>query len=133
MANNEFPNRKPIAGAYCDGCGENTHVLGEYYMVTWTVWSLVTRPENEDGMLCIGCCETLLGRELEPSDFADCPLNRGNMSPWDGSSRLRQRLGNNPALWSPGSTVNPECGRVPAPGTSLFSRVKRAYYRLAYA
>jgi hypothetical protein len=31
-------------------------------------------PEHE-GMLCIGCLETRLGRKLTAADFTDCRLN----------------------------------------------------------
>jgi hypothetical protein len=40
-------------------------------------------------LLCIGCLERRLGRELEPVDFTDAPLNYGSRK----SERLRQRLG----------------------------------------
>jgi hypothetical protein len=44
--------------------------------------------ETEAGMLCIGCLERRLGRQLTPDDFMAAPINDDPMA-----SRLRDRLG----------------------------------------
>ena len=73
----------------CLDCSENTARLDEYYMVHRAVWSQAV-PTGR-GMLCIGCLESRLGRELTPTDFTDAPLNQiqNNLR----SPRLIARLG----------------------------------------
>lgn len=44
-----------------------------------------------DPLLCIGCLENKMGRQLDRSDFTDCPLNEVDMG-WDKSARLVDRL-----------------------------------------
>ena len=75
----------------CIDCGGCTLDMGEYYMVHFEMW-LDLVGDLDAGMLCIGCFETRLGRELTPADFLDCPLNQSD-DPGDKSPRLRQRLG----------------------------------------
>lgn len=72
----------------CLDCGVDTNELGEYYMLRDTVWEQAL--PAVDGMLCIGCVEKRLGRELNGHDFIDAPINDDhvNMSP-----RLLNRLG----------------------------------------
>ena len=75
----------------CVECKVNTlrapKGIGEYYMVKHFVWALTN---GGKGMLCIGCVEKQIGRELTPNDFLDCPLNKD----MDGrSERLLQRRG----------------------------------------
>jgi hypothetical protein len=77
----------------CSYCGENTILLDEYYMVRDDLWD---RYGACDGMLCIGCLETRLGRKLTPADFNDIPLNFKDDR--DRSDRLRDRLGLPPVL-----------------------------------
>ena len=72
----------------CAGCSIDTMEIGEYYMVRDDVWR-EAMPTGR-GYLCIGCLEALLGRDLRPADFTDCPLNHDNHN--DGSFRLRRRL-----------------------------------------
>src|ERR1700732_1403224 len=43
------------------------------------------------GMLCIGCLEARVRRQLRPDDFCDCPLN--NSFDANKSQRLLARLG----------------------------------------
>ncbi|MBC9705269.1 MAG: hypothetical protein H9W81_09915 [Enterococcus sp.] len=69
-------------------CGENTSVLNEYYMVQFNLWERYV-PEHH-GMLCIGCLETRMGRELTSADFIDALINRIDFRPH--SERLLSRL-----------------------------------------
>lgn len=57
----------------CLGCGVDTLWLKEYYMIHKKLWLTVN--SDDDGMLCIGCVESRLGRELNASDFTDAPVN----------------------------------------------------------
>ena len=81
----------------CLGCGINTHLIQEYYMVKDAIWKIVNPKDR--GMLCIGCAEHELGRALTPSDFTDCALNKSikNETPrilsFNKSPRLLNRLG----------------------------------------
>jgi len=52
----------------CIDCGKNTHG-GEYYMVHDSVWA-ASGIAPHGGMLCLGCLETRIGRELRPDDFS---------------------------------------------------------------
>lgn len=70
---------------HCAVCGENTNTLNEYYMVNHELWDRYGVPA---GMLCIGCLEARLGRELDRCDFTDAPINEI----FDQSERLRARL-----------------------------------------
>lgn len=86
----------------CLECGKDTSNrpkgLGEYYMVQDAIWAVVAQ-DNPRGMLCIGCLEGRLGRELNAQDFTDCPLNEDNRSSdWRGSARLKERLDRKPLL-----------------------------------
>ena len=72
---------------YCLDCNIHTGESDEYYMVIDEVWLLANPADH--GMLCIGCLENRLQRELVPSDFTDYPVN----SDFNKSDRLRKRLG----------------------------------------
>lgn len=74
----------------CIDCHENTHEIGEYYMVTDSVW---TKAGMTDGMLCIGCLEDRIGRRLTKKDFPDYPINTEEMDWNTRSKRLKNRLG----------------------------------------
>jgi hypothetical protein len=79
----------------CFDCGHNTwRSPQEYYAVTDAVWSMACAVEpklpDELGMLCVGCLEQRLGRELTRADFKDCGLTR-NPRP-RSSTRLLDRL-----------------------------------------
>jgi hypothetical protein len=76
----------------CLGCGQNTSDMDEYYMVYDDVW-LKAHPKR-DGMLCVGCLENRLGRELNGTDFTRAPINCGIF--FGQSERLRERLDRNP-------------------------------------
>jgi hypothetical protein len=70
----------------CAGCGENTEL--EYYMVHDQMW--VSYGVGQ-AMLCIGCLEARLERQLNADDFTDCILNTVDMG-WEKSERLKDRL-----------------------------------------
>lgn len=74
----------------CLDCQQNTSVLNEYYMVNFSLW-IQCVPEDE-GMLCIGCLETRLGRQLVSTDFIEAPINDGTFMPH--SERLSSRICN---------------------------------------
>ncbi|QFG12256.1 Hypothetical Protein OBI_RACECAR_152 [Arthrobacter phage Racecar] len=72
----------------CMDCPVNTHYIHEYYMVQFDLWYSVV-PSGE-GMLCIGCLEDRLGRELTTEDFIEAPVNYGIFGM---SDRFRARAG----------------------------------------
>ncbi len=71
---------------FCGDCHTDVFEALEYnYMVTLPVWSAA----RGKGLLCIGCIEARLGRQLVASDFSNAPVN------WDSmphSQRLTDRL-----------------------------------------
>jgi len=75
----------------CIDCGSNTRGIDEYYMIQFDLWKEFVPENNSDTMLCLGCLEKRLGRELTPEDFLDCPLN--NDEDYDKSNRFLSRLG----------------------------------------
>lgn len=74
----------------CIDCGINTLDIKEYYMVHDDIWMDQARLDVDSGMLCIGCLESRIGRELTRLDFTDYPIN------WIaedlGSQRIQSRL-----------------------------------------
>lgn len=52
----------------CIGCGKNTSRAKEHYFVHGEVWFNEARA-SERGMLCIGCLEGRIGRQLTADDF----------------------------------------------------------------
>lgn len=84
----ELEPYKAYSCFYCLKCSVNTLDNDEYYMIKDEIW-LAVNPDD-DGMMCIGCVEEVLGRELAPEDFTDCPLNQGDEGK---SDRLLNRLG----------------------------------------
>lgn len=66
---------KKRSGLYdCAICQRNTLDMGHYYAVDHTLWHGL--PDDiRKRMLCIFCLEDLIGRELEPVDFLDAPIN----------------------------------------------------------
>lgn len=71
----------------CKDCGENTAAINEYYMVLRRLWNFYAPGVR---MLCVGCLEKRMGRELQPGDFHPCRVNEHNRV--HGSPRLRARL-----------------------------------------
>ena len=75
----------------CDDCGMLTAPEGapdEWYAVRDEVW--LAAVVNLRGILCIGCLETRLGRELSAPDFENAALNDLAFG-WH-SERLIERL-----------------------------------------
>lgn len=70
----------------CLDCKVDTSEIYEYYMVKDEIWPIGTY----DGMLCIGCLETRIGRELNVNDFPFVNVNCNWFSPH--SERLESRL-----------------------------------------
>jgi len=79
-----------MSSCYCRDCDIDTIQAGEYYSVLDEVWAEAGMRYN-GGMLCISCLEQRIGRSLQPTDFKDCPLNRGWLR--DKSQKLLDRLG----------------------------------------
>ncbi|HEY6416798.1 MAG TPA: hypothetical protein VIX41_11185 [Acidimicrobiales bacterium] len=76
----------------CMDCRVDTALIGELYMVDDDVWHHATG-SYDSGMLCIGCLEHRLGRQLEPGDFTAAPINWVPLHPGAVQSlRLRDRL-----------------------------------------
>jgi T5orf172 domain len=84
---------------YCLDCDADTLATGEYYKVFENIWyaAIKTKAPRRHtdhpvrGMLCIGCLEARIRRQLRPSDFCDCSLNDGFDA--NKSKRLLARLG----------------------------------------
>ena len=73
----------------CLGCAVDTGWLNEYYMVNHDIWTTVN--PGVEGMLCIGCLEGRLGRELNADDFIkNLPINE--IGYFQQSERLLDRL-----------------------------------------
>lgn len=70
----------------CARCSEDTQK--EYYMIHDHLWD---QYGAESGLLCVGCLEDKMGRELWSGDFTHCALNVLNMG-WEKSDRLLNRL-----------------------------------------
>lgn len=73
----------------CDDCGESTYT--EFYVVSNDLWD---RYAPGVWMICIGCLETRIGRQLVTADFTDANfkpemLNHGR---YPKSQRLIDRL-----------------------------------------
>lgn len=73
----------------CEDCSQNTSQMREHYFIHTTLW-LSVHP-NECGMLCVGCLESRLGRNLVPADFPSVHIN--NPKKYSMSDRLRSRIG----------------------------------------
>jgi hypothetical protein len=69
----------------CGGATTPNDGPWEYYMVHDSVWLAAGMKR---GMLCIGCLELRLDRQLVPQDFPYLRINE--LDPWD-STRLRAR------------------------------------------
>ena len=71
----------------CLGCKLNLLRAEEYYMVHDHIWEYVN--PKIDGMLCIGCVESRLGRRLCPHDFTDAPVNQLDHPGYKSSRSMR--------------------------------------------
>lgn len=72
----------------CLGCKKDTGKMGEHYFIKDEVWLQVHK--SKTGMLCIGCLEKRLGRQLNAGDFTDCYIN--HVAFGTKSQRLLNRL-----------------------------------------
>jgi hypothetical protein len=72
----------------CLDCGVNTSEIDEYYMLHDPIWHQAN--PNDDGMLCIGCVESRLGRPLRATDFTPTRVNDATVH--HRSSRMIDRL-----------------------------------------
>ena len=72
----------------CVDCKVDTGKIGEHYFIRTDLWLKAMRTIR--GMLCIGCLEKRLGRELRKSDFTDAFINSPEFEP--KSQRLMERL-----------------------------------------
>lgn len=74
----------------CDGCGRDTvSPPFEWYTVHDQIWA-ETGLGTHDAVLCVGCLEQRLGRQLQPEDFPDVPTNKPQVN---DSERLLDRKG----------------------------------------
>lgn len=83
MKNDAVPN--PV----CIDCNMDTDAIREQYMILDDLWRAANPAEI--GMLCIGCCERRLGRQLRRDDFT----RYGQKAFDEGmpvSDRLRDRI-----------------------------------------
>lgn len=83
--------KKGPRGFECLDCGTNTSTICEYYMVHSYLWHLAN-PDRPEGMLCIGCLENRIGRQLRSGDFIHAPINIEGAFGFVHSQRLRNRL-----------------------------------------
>ena len=73
----------------CSGCNQNIYKMQEYfYTLRDEIWEAC---EVGNLLLCIGCVEAKLGRQLTPLDFN--PFARFNTAKVPRSARLQDRLG----------------------------------------
>ena len=71
----------------CVDCGYDTKL--EHYFVTPHVWfTLADMPET--GMLCVGCLESRIGRQLTTQDFTSAHINNPKTNAM--TTRLRSRI-----------------------------------------
>lgn len=73
-------------------CGINTSWLNEFYMVNDELWESLTTEKQHDGMLCVGCIERRLGRELGREDFHSYWRSILVPPQYKLSARLRARM-----------------------------------------
>lgn len=59
--------------SHCNDCKVDTHDIQEYYSVYDAICHEATKDTKI--MLCIGCLENRLGRQLNKDDFTDYPIN----------------------------------------------------------
>ncbi len=78
-------NRKKFI---CLDCRIDTSKANELYMLQDETWKLTGL--GKVGMLCIGCIEDRIGRELTATDFNDSYLN--NFRTASKSARLVSRM-----------------------------------------
>ncbi len=87
-----YTENKAISPLPCNDCNIDTRFINEYYMVNDDVW--LKAVPGKKGILCIGCLEHRLGRELKPRDFSeklDLSVNKAGRQ----SIRLSLKMGLN--------------------------------------
>jgi hypothetical protein len=74
----------------CVDCGTDTDEIKEFFHVRDNVWAAATAEKEVPPykVLCVGCLERRLGRQLNSSDFTDARVNKFG----DHSDRLKDRL-----------------------------------------
>jgi len=75
-------------GSPCCGCGVNIHEAHEYYHVHNGVWAEAGACKRS--LLCIGCLEDRLGRELTRADFSDAGVNHDEYYRYPVGTRQRR-------------------------------------------
>jgi hypothetical protein len=73
----------------CAVCSVDTGDIDEYYMVQFDLWKIFVPKDIQRKMLCIGCLEGFLGRQLVSEDFTEAHVNYSD----DKSERLLDRMG----------------------------------------
>jgi hypothetical protein len=87
----------PIVTTQCVACGLGTITAGEWYMIRREVWEQAWEGRRKSWhlkvlgveILCVGCLEKRIGRELAKGDFTEVPIN--NPDRYAMSVRLRAR------------------------------------------
>lgn len=74
----------------CVDCRLDTSAASEYFILKDVLWREHAY-DVEKKMLCVGCFESRLGRQLVPGDFTRCYVN--DVIGIRRSARLRARLG----------------------------------------
>jgi hypothetical protein len=88
--------------------------MNEHYFVHSSVWFSVV--DSNVGMLCVGCLEIRLGRELVHTDFPDVSIN--NIKYGNKSVRLLDRLSRKTENDSYGNTNQSSSGKNHYHGSS---------------
>ena len=57
----------------CEVCGE----FFDGFAILDDLWANVAPRPNGKGLLCLRCCQERLGRQVEPKDFKQVPINKG--------------------------------------------------------
>jgi hypothetical protein len=65
--------RKDHPRFFCMDCDVDTYVNEQFYMLKDRLWRRIN--PSIDGMLCLRCAETRLGRPLHRGDFKTLPVN----------------------------------------------------------
>lgn len=73
----------------CLDCKIDTGKTHEHYFINTVTWLSVV--QTTKGMLCVGCIETRLGRQLVAADFPQVSVNSPSYEP--KSLRLLNRMG----------------------------------------
>lgn len=72
----------------CLDCRDDVSKIKEYCMLVDSTWYAIHNSER--GMLCVGCIESRLGRQLIASDFNNSYLNTSRS--FERSARLLDRM-----------------------------------------